>query len=218
VTFEAVVSSLNTSVGGRSLLSGTATGSTPLASASDMMSDIMTLASAEVTAAGAISVVENWFDAAGGGFDTSGYLGSDTHLSPFSLGENETANLQIKADDDAIRNVLKGLALASLVEKGMFENDVTQQAFILQTAGESLLSSQTNILSLQADLGVIEEQIDDSQISLSSELSALELAKSDIVSVDLYETATKLTQAETQLELIYTITARLSQLKLSDYL
>lgn len=218
VTFESVVSSFNSSVGGRSLFSGTATGATPLSASSDMLSDIMTLTAGAATAADTITIVDDYFNAVGGGFETGGYHGSENYLSPFSLGEHESAEVQIKADDEAIRNVLKGLALASLVEEGMFSDDLIQQAFIMQTAGENLLESEANILSLQADIGAIEEQIHDAQTARSSEESALELAKSDIISVDLYETATKLTQAETQLEMIYTITARLSQLKLSDYL
>jgi flagellar hook-associated protein 3 FlgL len=183
-----------------------------------MMTELTALVVSETTASDVITVVENWFDAAGGGFETNAYQGSDSYLSSFALSEHESATIEIKADDDAIRDVLKGLALASLVEKGTFEDNITQQAFLLQSAGEMLLSSETNLLDLQADVGIVQEQISDAQTSLVAEGYALDLATSDIMSVDLYETATNLTQAETQLEMIYTITARLSQLKLSDYI
>lgn len=218
VKFDAVVASLNTTVGSRALFSGTATDTSPLASASVMLADIQALVAGEATAAGVIAVVDDWFDSAGGGFETIGYLGSQNELSPFTLSENESANVSIKADDDEIREVLKGLALASLVDGGLFEDSIVQQSFILQTAGENLLSSEAGLLSLQADVGVVEQQISDAQVARSAEEFAMEIAKSDLIGVDTFEAASNLSQTELQLEMMYTITARLSQLKLSDYI
>jgi flagellar hook-associated protein 3 FlgL len=218
MAFEAVISSLNTSIGGRSLLSGAATGTTPLASASDILSEIITVASAESSAQDAIDAVENWFFEDGGGFETLGYLGSENDLAPLTLSEGETADIDLKADDAEIRELLKGLAIASLVNGGLFNGQTDQQKILLQQAGESLLSSEADLINLQSTLGSIEEKISNSQTARSAEEYALEIAKTDIIGIDTYEVATKLTQAESQLEMMYTITARLSNLHLSDYI
>mgnify|MGYP006193710875 CR=1 FL=1 len=52
----------------------------------------------------------------------------------------------------------------------------------------------------------------------SAEITALELARAKIVSVDPFEAATKVKEAQTQLEMIYAVTARLSSLSLMEYL
>jgi flagellar hook-associated protein 3 FlgL len=216
--FDAVASVLNTRVGGRSLMSGAATGATALASSNDMLSEIKTLVAGEINADGVIAAVENWFDAAGGGFETSGYLGSQNNISPFSLNENQRASINIKADDQSIRDTLKGLILASLVDEGVMSSSQSDQVQLLQAAGETLLSADASIITARAHVGTIEQQISDAETANSAEGYVLKMAKSEIVSVDIYDSAAKLTQAEAQLEMIYTITARLSRLKLSDYL
>jgi flagellar hook-associated protein 3 FlgL len=215
---DAVVSVLNTRVGGRSLMAGAATGSAALASSNDMMAEIETLVSTEVDAAGVIAAVENWFDAPGGGFETSGYLGSQSDLSPFALNENQRANLDLKADDQSIRDTLKGLVLASLVNEGALQSEQSEQILLLRSAGETLISAEASLTTARAHVGTIEQQIGDAKMANSAEGYALNMAKSEIVSADIYDSAALLTQTQAQLEMIYTITARLSHLKLSDYL
>ena len=45
-----------------------------------------------------------------------------------------------------------------------------------------------------------------------------EIARLGIVSMDPYDAATALTEAESQLDTLYTVTARLSRLSLANYL
>ncbi|WP_170162754.1 flagellin [Pacificibacter maritimus] len=215
---DTVVATLNTRVGGRSLLAGTATGGAALVDAQTMLDEVTTLASAELDAAGVLSVVDDWFDAPGGGFETSGYLGSDTNLSPFALNEHQKADLSIKADDESIRDTLKGLVLAALIDQGIMGGDIDQQNTILQKSGETLLAADAKLTNARAEVGTVEQQISQAKLSNSAESYGLEMAKSKIVSVDIYDSAAKLTQAQAQLEMIYTITARLSNMKLSDYI
>lgn len=215
---DSVISVLNTRVGGRSLLSGAATGTTALASADDMMAQIGAIVATQVSAGGIIAAVDDWFDAPSGGFETSGFLGSQNNVSPFMLNENERASLDIKADDQSIRDTLKGLVLASLVDEQVMAGNPDEQVALLQEAGSKLLASDAAITVSRAHVGRVEQQIDEARMANSAEGYALELAKSKIVSADVYESAAMLTQAQSQLEMIYTLTARLSQLKLSDYL
>lgn len=134
------------------------------------------------------------------------------------MNENQRASIDIKADDQPIRDTLKGLVLAALVDEGIMANSQSDQVQLLQTSGETLLSAGASITATRAHVGTVEQQISDAKLANSAEGYVLEMAKSEIVSADIYDSAAKLTQAEAQLEMIYTITARLSRLKLSDYL
>ncbi len=216
--FDAVVSGLNTRIGDRSLFSGTATSKTALIPAEDMLAELQTAVTGATTAADVETIVDDWFMSAGGGYETLAYQGSDNALSPFSLGENESVRLGITAKDDAIRQTLKGLALASLVDEGVFSSDLNEQASLMRSAGETLMGSQAGMADLQARVGTVEARIEDANLSNSSMTYAFETAKSEIISSDPYKAASLLTQTETQLELVYTLTAHMSRLSLSDYI
>ncbi|MEO0989434.1 MAG: hypothetical protein AAFX00_00635 [Pseudomonadota bacterium] len=63
--FEAVVSALNTSVGGRFVFGGTATGTLPVEAADVMLADIQTVVTGLTTSADIVAAVDTWFDTAG---------------------------------------------------------------------------------------------------------------------------------------------------------
>jgi flagellar hook-associated protein 3 FlgL len=46
----------------------------------------------------------------------------------------------------------------------------------------------------------------------------LEIARADLVAIDPFEAATRMEAAQTQLETLYSVTARLSRLSLVDFL
>ena len=49
-------------------------------------------------------------------------------------------------------------------------------------------------------------------------ISTLQVSRNDIRSADPYQTATALTEVQTQIETLFAVTARLSRLNLVDYL
>ena len=67
-------------------------------------------------------------------------------------------------------------------------------------------------------LGSTEANIINTGVQNDAEKSALETARLGLLSVDPYETAAKLQEAQTQLETLFSITARLSRLSLVNYL
>ena len=112
----------------------------------------------------------------------------------------------------------QGLALAALVDRGLFPGQPALQKGLAQRAGEVLLAGETERAHLASRVGGLQAQIDRAQTRNESEATALGIAHADMVKVDPYETATRLQDAETQLDLIYTLTARISRLSLADYL
>lgn len=216
--FDAVVSSLNTQAGGRSIFAGAATDGPAIASANVIIAELQIAIAAETTAAGVETAVNTWFDAPGGGYETVGYLGSTTPLVPFKIGAHQEADVSIMATDTEIRDTLKGLALAALVSEGALVGDVLEQALLLKNAGAALLSVGDRLTGMRANLGTVEAQIETVSTQTASEISALEIVKTELLSVDPYSAASELEAVQTQLETLYAITARMSRLSLVDFL
>lgn len=216
--FDAVVSSLNTQAGGRSIFAGAATDGPAIASANVIIAELQIVIAAETTAAGVETAVNTWFDAPGGGYETVGYLGSTTPLVPFKIGAHQEADVSIIATDTEIRDTLKGLALAALVSDGALAGDALEQALLLKNAGAALLSVGDRLTGMRANLGTVEAQIETVSTQTASEISALEIVKTELLSVDPYSAASELEAVQTQLETLYAITARMSRLSLVDFL
>ncbi|AJE44831.1 flagellin [Celeribacter indicus] len=216
--FRSILSALNTRVGDRALFSGAATGATAFAPADDILADLQAVVASATTVSDVETLLDDWFMVSGGGFETTAYRGSTRHLSGFTLGDGESASLEVRGDDPALRQVLKGLALASLLDQGLFDGDPDARAQLLRSAGETLMGAQAGLTDLQAQVGSVEARIEEAGAANASMKYSYSRAKSDIVSADPEDTASLLQQTETQLELIYTLTARLSRLTLADYL
>lgn len=216
--FSASVSALNAQIGGRSLFAGRATDMPALAPAEDMLAALDAVIALEPTVSGMIGAIDTWFDDPGGGFATMGYRGSPHPMSGFPIADNEVAQIALTADSAEIRNTLKGLAMAAMVGRGAFAGDLTAQAEVLHHAGAQLLSADHDLTHARARLGIVENQISAATVRNDAELSALQIARSDLVGADPYRTASDLIAAQTQLEMLYTLTTRLSRMTLADYL
>ena len=216
--FDMIVTSLNTHAGGRTLFGGAATDRAALASADNMMAAISVAIAGQTTATGVAGVVDAWFDTPLGGFETIGYLGSKNALGPFQTGDGEKVGLDFRADNSAIREVLKGFAMASLVADGSFTGSSQEQSNLLTMSGERMINADQDLTTFRADLGMSQERIETASVRNSAQRTALEIARNDLISADPYETATKLEAAYTQLETYYTVTARLSRLKFTDFM
>lgn len=215
---ESVVSAINTQTTGRSLFSGTSTDTPALAPVDVFLADLAPLLSSETTAAGAMAIINDWFDSPGGGFETVAYTGSNTVLTPFEIGPGRSASFQITAADPGIRGAIKGLTIAALVSQGTMDSYHDERQLLLQQSGEILLSNENELSGLRAATGTAEAHIDEMRVQNETESHALNLAKNSILGADPYTAATELEAIQTQLETLYTVTARLSRLSLVDFL
>ena len=216
--FGAVVSALNTRIGDRSLLSGTASDNPALASSDVMLADLQTAVAGQTTAAGIKSVLDTWFDSPGGGFDTVAYKGSATPLAPFQIGADQQVKMEVRASDPAVRGALKGFAMSALIANGVLSGNTTEQGQLLRLAGEALLTAQRGTSDLRAEIGSVQAHVEAISVHNQAERSTLSLARSEILSVDPYQTATELQAAQTGLETLYALTARVSRLSLVNFL
>lgn len=218
--FGAAVGALNLRIADRSLFAGAATGGPALAPAEDILAALEAATAGETTAAGLAAAVDAWFAAppGGGGFLDSAYLGSTTPPDPVPLGEGEAADLAITAADPAIRAGLAGLAMAALLGRGALAGDAAARDALGRAAGERLVAADGGLIALQARLGDSEARIARAATRAEVEGTALRLAETALLEADPYEAAARLTEAETRLQSLYLVTARLSRLSLAEYL
>jgi flagellar hook-associated protein 3 FlgL len=160
--------------------------------------------------------ISAWFDAPSG-YATTAYLGGpaaqDLPISP-----RDKVWLGVTADDPAFRAAIKGLATAALVDDSALGFSDDQRKALANRAGETVLSATDALVGLGARLGISEARIDTAQSRNQAELLSLEMAQSDLTGSDPYALATELEAVQTNLEMLYSITARLSRLHLTDFI
>ncbi len=216
--FSAVVSTLNTSVADRTLFGGAATDRPALATGEEMLAGLVLAVAGETTAAGIVAAVDSWFDDAGGGFETTGYLGSSRDMGPLLIAEDETVRVDVRADDQVMRDTLKGYALMALIAEGSLDGNVAEQANLTSAAAEKMLASDGDVTDLRARIGAIESRIEDARARNAGEAAAYELARTELIGADPYQTATELQAVYSRIETLYTVTARIAGLSFTDYM
>lgn len=213
---DLVLSTLNSSVGGRSLFSGQDIRGSAVADADT----ILTALRAELTGAtspeDAMTRISAWFDDPAG-FATVAYQG-DVPLSNIAVSATDSVWMGTTANDPAIRSMLKGLTAAALVMDPGGALPTLNQASFARVAAEALITGQQDMTYLAGRVGISESRIEAAQSRNAADLLTLEMAESDMVSSDPYRLATELEAVQTNLETVYAITARISRLTLADFL
>ncbi len=218
-SFRSILSSLNGVVGNRSIFAGTVTDGPAVADDETILSAI----EAEITLAAVTdpadveTVVAAWF-APGGGFDTVGYIGGADVLEGPRLSESETLGNATRADDERLRDTLAGFAMSALVDRGQFSGFPDETSDFLKRAGKRLLNSERGLADLQGEIGLDEARVDRAGTESEAGRISLEAARAALIEVDPFETAGELQAVEVQIQSLYTVTARLSQLTLTAFL
>lgn len=214
---DTIVSALNTSVAGRGMFAGIATDRPALAPADTMLAALRPAIAGLTDPVNYLAAIDAWF-APGGGFDTVGYLGATTSLAPFRVAQGSTIDLDLRADDARLRAVLADAAAAALSTDPAASLDDTGVAALQRRVGERILSTNDALTGLRADLGFAQSRLEEASSRLAAERTALDYARGSLLSVDPYESATRLEETEFRLESLYAVTARLSRLSLMEYL
>lgn len=213
---SAVLDAMNTSSSGRALLAGTSVNGKAVTDSDTLLTALRAEVTGASNADDAMARLSAWFDAPTG-YATTAYLGGPA-LEDLPVSPHDKIWLGVTADDPAFRSVLKGLAAAALVDDSALGFSDSQRKALAARAGEVVLSSQDALVGLGARLGVSEMRLETVQSRNQAELLSLELAQSDLVSSDPYTLATELEAVQTNLEMMYSITARLSRLNLTDFI
>lgn len=216
-TLDGIISAMNTSVSGRSIFAGASTDVLPIAPKEDLLDGLRTAVSGANNVDDILTAAQAWFDNPAG-FASIGYQGADTSLADISLSDQESAQLDLRGDNTIFSDTLRYLATIALADDPALGLTEAQQSDLIQKSITSAVSSSDEIIGLQAQVGITESQIETASVRNSSERSSLELARNDLLSIDPYQAATELEQVQFQLESLFAITSRMSQLSLVNFL
>lgn len=216
--FSDAVQALQTRVGGQFVFSGENSNSPPLLDAEQMLAELRTATSGVTNAAVFYDTVDRWFTEPGNGFETVGYLGGTASTENVEISSTSSVGDPITAESLVIRAALRDLAMITLAAEGSFSGNIEEQLALGQLVGESLVSSADALTYEQASLGASEQSISTAQAQNAAERFSLSEAYNQITSTDLFEAASRLEEAQSQLESLYLITAKTSRLSLTEYL
>ena len=214
---ESMIDSLNGDIAGRSLFAGTATDSSPLADVDTLMAEVLTAVAGQSTPEDIVAAAEAWF-ADPAGFDATIYTGSTTALAPFILSETERVTLDVRANDEAIKDLLLYTAVAALADDATIGLSVTEKSELFGIAGSGLQSNQDQLVNLRSSIGYTEERIELISARNEAEETSLEFARNSLLSADPFETATELENVQFYLQSLYSVSVRSSQLSLVNFL
>ncbi|MEM7546445.1 MAG: flagellin [Pseudomonadota bacterium] len=216
--FDRAIASLNARFGDRSLFSGAAVDGAATASATSILADIQASIAGETDVLAVIAAVDDYFNDPTG-FDMTGYAGSANDAPDVELREGERLSFAVRADQAEIKDSLAALALTVIGNEGGWPgaND-TANLVIYDAAARRSIAAEDGVIDLRSTLGTAEERIEEASISNRGESLFLSAALNNIVARDPFEAATELTALETQLQAIFSVTARLSSLSLTNFL
>lgn len=213
--FDAAVSALNSRVGDRTLFSGAATTSQALASSADILSDISARVASATDAASLIAAVDDYFSDPAG-FATTGYIGSTVDAPEAEIYEGERLTFAVRADDEAIVASLTALALGVVASESLLGTDARMAVF--DEAGQRGVLATEGVITLRSEVGVAEARLEDADARTEAKRLVLEQGLAAIKARDPFEAATEFSALETQLQTMFSVTARLSSLSLNNFL
>lgn len=214
---EQALSRLNTQIAGRTLFAGAQTNGSAVAPLDDIMTSVKAGVAGAVTVSDITTAVQDWMDDASG-FQAIAYLGSDDDAGTIRLSSDRTIIEGVRADDPAIKEALQHLILASLASDDDLGLSRESKIAVIEHSANGLRAAEGKITALHASLGYIEAEIADGVTRAGAEISTAELLRVETLGIDQYETASKLQEAELQLQKIYMLTARSAQMSLLEYL
>lgn len=214
---DAVVSALNTKASGRSLFAGAAVDRPALAPADELVDDVRAILAAGPDVATINADLDLYFGDPTREFATQIFLGDAVEdAPPVEIDENERAAYAVRADEPALKDLMRNLAVAAAVEDANLSRDDAMQLY--DEAGAGVLAARDELTTLRATLGMSQERIDDALVRTEAERHTLNLARNDLVGVDEFEAANEVLALETRLQALYSVTARASRLSLLNFL
>jgi flagellar hook-associated protein 3 FlgL len=213
---DGVLSLLNTRAGERSIFSGTATATNPFEGGAQAVIDALQgVVAGAGDAQSMIAAVDAWFDDPAG-FSATLYRGGDQTIGPVPIGNGQTVSIGVTGDHPSIRSTIKAFAIAAVAIDAA--PDGADLLALSNHAARALLASASDRALAEGTLGLAEGQIEVARNRNAAERTALQLSQAALLNVDAFESASALSEAQQQLEMMFATTARLSRLSLLNYL
>ncbi|WP_108836767.1 flagellin [Tateyamaria sp. Alg231-49] len=217
IEMATIVSALNTTSGGRSVFAGLATDRSALEGVGVIL-DALRAATATATTPDELkTLAEQWFDDPLG-FTAVAYTGTDEALAPFRVGDNETVSVNVTANDSALRDILMNVSVAVISKDEAFGFSTIERQDLLRDSGEGLFQVQTDLTAIRASVGFAQARIDAVSTRNATEENGLLIARAALLQVDPFEAASELEAVQFQLQSLYTVAARMSDMSFVNFI
>ncbi|MBI1393834.1 MAG: hypothetical protein GC152_13935 [Alphaproteobacteria bacterium] len=212
---DQVVSALNVRHGSRYLFSGDGVDAAPIASAETIINSVRT-ASASATTAADLNVALDALFGPGGEFESTLYRGGSGELPPVEIAEGDRVSLSTKADDQSVRDVIRGLVTAIVTDDlGLA---VSERDEVLRGSGDLMVKGIDGVSRNIASIGLAEQRLDTARMRLIAEESVLNDAYNAMTGRDPFDAASRAQELEALLQTTYTVTARLAALSFNNFI
>ncbi|MRX49806.1 hypothetical protein GI374_04930 [Paracoccus sp. S-4012] len=216
---QRIMTALNASQAGEYVFSGASPATPAVRPASAVIDAIAPRLQGLSTAEAVAQAVDQFFSASGGGgYLDSGLSGALQPAGPVHVSPGETVASPVTAASGPLREAVKGALLAVLAGRRIPPLPPDEKSRLVTAAGTRLLSAGDGLTQLRAGQGVLEAQVERARLRNDYERSAVEMAYANIVTPDPYRAAAALSEAQSGLETLYAITARLSRMSLAERL
>lgn len=212
---DAAFSALNVRIAGQSIFAGDASDRPALTDPDRLLGDVAGLYAGAADAAAYEAALDSYFNDPAGGFRTVIYTGGAGSAPSIEVDAGERLDFTLRADDAAIRDLLRGLATVAVAAAG--PASALRDGALAAAAADALTGADALALR-QSGIGVAEARAATARAALEAEEAALTEAYNALTARDPFEAAARLQSLESQLSAALTLTARISQLSLTNFL
>ena len=131
--------------------------------------------------------------------------------------ETQTLTQGVQANDPAMRDLMRGLAMLSAVDAGDIADTEAREAWLTE-ARSAIGAGLDGLVDLETVTGLKRAQLQDTLAAQQSRGQFLDQETLKLEGADQYDAATRLTQLQNQLDSSFAVTARLSRLSFLNYL
>lgn len=132
------------------------------------------------------------------------------------ISRTETANTSVTANDPTFRQLTQAFALVAGL--GFQNLNSSVQKVILQQATQLVSNGIGGLTRVQSFLGVTQQRVSDANDQIDTQIDFLNKSIGGLESVDPAEVTTKIADLSTSLEAAYSVTNRLSNLSIMDFI
>ncbi len=140
---------------------------------------------------------------------------SDTNMSS-RISTSETISSSTNANEDGFRYFALGAVIANELLNTSINSGVRQ--LVSEKAVSYINAGITGTDAQRTSLGLSQERLKSADKTLETQLDIMQTNLNGLIEVDVYEASTLVTALQTQVETAYTLTAKLQQLSLANYL
>ena len=132
------------------------------------------------------------------------------------IGLEETTTASVSANEKPFRDLM----FATVIASEFFDGNIGEQgqSAAAKKALELVGASGSGFANMQGELGFQTNRIKQATDRINVQIDELTVHSDKLVEVDPYEAATRLNSLVTQIETSYTLTGRIQQLSLLNYL